>query len=505
MKQQVYPRRIVFNHAYVLKHDAQRTYIYSREKITSEGRVGINQSWMTKIHPVYAMLLALLSEPLVWEEAVKEWAYFLDINSEEAAAILQPFLDRDEPFYSKYDGVVSQFPKNVIIDADKSFVPMESYQVEEFAYTKINMEQERAIYAPRTVVFMPDNACTTSCIYCYADRFTHPRLMDFSRVQSIIEECRKLRIVSFAITGGDIFVYKYWRELLNCMRANRFSPGLLSTKTPVIDDQDVCFLKETGARIQFSLDTIEPNVCKNLLGMPPSYLEKVSHCFALFEQVGLKIQLATVLTPLNASVESIRKLYEYIKQFSCIDSWTLRTADKSLYSRKDFDTLRLSRKELGETDQVVKQLKAIEKVLNIFWDAENRKHYFQGTSGSKSFSGARCSANYSNIMILPDGKVTICEQLYWNPKYIIGDLTRQSIVEVWNSQHALELAFPKREKFRDVSPCKKCSLFDECYAYPNHCIVDVLKGYGVDNDDFPDPRCSRAPSFLTELRVGQND
>ena len=136
MKQQVYPRRIVFNHAYVLKHDAQRTYIYSREKITSEGRVGINQSWMTKIHPVYAMLLALLSEPLVWEEAVKEWAYFLDINSEEAAAILQPFLDRDEPFYSKYDGVVSQFPKNVIIDADKSFVPMESYQVEEFAYTK---------------------------------------------------------------------------------------------------------------------------------------------------------------------------------------------------------------------------------------------------------------------------------------------------------------------------------------------------------------------------------
>lgn len=104
-------------------------------------------------------------------------------------------------------------------------------------------------------------------------------------------------------------------------------------------------------------------------------------------------------------------------------------------------------------------------------------------------------------MILPDGKVTICEQLYWNPKYIIGDISVQSIVEVWNSERALQLAFPKREDFRDISACKKCKIFDECYAYPNRCIVDVLKGYGQENDDFPDPRCAKAPSFKYELRT----
>ena len=29
------------------------------------------------------------------------------------------------------------------------------------------------------------------------------------------------------------------------------------------------------------------------------------------------------------------------------------------------------------------------------------------------------------MYILPDGKVTICEELYWNEHFIIGDVTKQ--------------------------------------------------------------------------------
>lgn len=97
------------------------------------------------------------------------------------------------------------------------------------------------------------------------------------------------------------------------------------------------------------------------------------------------------------------------------------------------------------------------------------------------------------------GFVLFFAHLYWNPYYIIGDLTQQSIVEVWNSPKALQLAFPKREDFRDESPCKSCKIFEECYAFPNRCIVDVLKGYGFDNKDFPDPRCVNAPRHISVL------
>lgn len=138
-------------------------------------------------------------------------------------------------------------------------------------------------------------------------------------------------------------------------------------------------------------------------------------------------------------------------------------------------------------------------VINILWSPNSDKKYFSSEGGSRSFKGFRCSANYSHMVILPDGKVTICEQLYWNPKFLIGDLLKNSIEDVWNSPKAINLAFPKKEHFSDKSICKGCDIFQECMSFPNRCIADVLKGYGDDNSDFPDPRCNKAPKIINNL------
>ena len=218
-----------------------------------------------------------------------------------------------------------------------------------------------------------------------------------------------------------------------------------------------------------------------------------------FDKYKLRYKVTTVLTKINASVSNVLDLYEFLQQFQCLAHWEVRIAHKSLYSKWNFEKLKIAKESIQQIDEAVQKIKGHSK-FKISWEPVDRKHYFQAKQGSKSFKGSRCSANYSNMMILPDGKVTICEQLYWNPNYIIGDLTKQSIPEVWNSPRALALAFPKRDDFRDVSPCKRCKIFEECYNFPNRCIVDVLKGYGEVNSDFPDPRCVEAPAFLSELR-----
>ena len=33
-----------------------------------------------------------------------------------------------------------------------------------------------------------------------------------------------------------------------------------------------------------------------------------------------------------------------------------------------------------------------------------------------------CAGNYLQLFILPDGNVTICEELYWHPKFIVGNI-----------------------------------------------------------------------------------
>jgi hypothetical protein len=92
------------------------------------------------------------------------------------------------------------------------------------------------------------------------------------------------------------------------------------------------------------------------------------------------------------------------------------------------------------------------------------------------------------------------EQLYWTPAFIIGDVSQQSIEEVWNSPWALKLANLTQDDFRDKSVCKSCALFDECISYNNRCVLDIVKAYGIENIDYPDPRCAQAPKFINELQ-----
>ena len=105
------------------------------------------------------------------------------------------------------------------------------------------------------------------------------------------------------------------------------------------------------------------------------------------------------------------------------------------------------------------------------------------------------------MYILPDGKVTICEELYWNPNFIIGDITKQSISEVWNSDKAKRLYYLTQVEISEGSPCKTCSSFEECRGdnYKKICWRDTIKAYGHDKWDYPDSRCPLAPKVEKEI------
>ena len=98
-----------------------------------------------------------------------------------------------------------------------------------------------------------------------------------------------------------------------------------------------------------------------------------------------------------------------------------------------------------------------------------------------------------------DGKVTICEQLYWNPRFIVGDVTKESIQEVWNSEKSMRLWNLDKRMLSSDSPCKECPVMEVCYSERNRCWADVIKAYGEEGWDYPDPRCEKAPELKNRL------
>lgn len=492
------PKRFVFNHSYQLRHDLKRTHIFSPEAAPNDQKSFFDVTWSSVIHPVYAMIFSFFGKPIGLSEVVKKLAVFFAISEKEAEELITPFLNTPEPFHTEYNGQVSTFPRNIIIDADTTFGTIaKEYLPQHFAYTELDLEQNRFYNAPQGIVFMVNNTCATNCIYCYADRSVKIKQLSFDRLKTIINQARNLGIATFSLSGGEFFLYKKWNELLDELIVNNYTPSLISTKVPLTEKQIQQF-KKYNIAVQISLDSINKECLKTMLNVKNDYAEKIKKTISLLDKYNIPFQIATVLIKENASIDNLEAIYDFIVQFKNISRWEIRAAFKSLYTKADFNALKISYDTISELKEWAIR-KQTATVFQIMPPSEDNKKYLQTSQGSRTFSGSKCSANSSHMVLLPDGKVTICEQLYWDSRFVIGDLSKESIKEVWNSSRAIELAFPKQKEFREKSACRSCSIFAECFSFPNKCFADVLKAYGKENTDYPDPRCKKAPGFNNEL------
>ena len=113
---------------------------------------------------------------------------------------------------------------------------------------------------------MVTTACNTNCIYCYAKRNSVISL-PLQKIENIIDECHNIGVSNIALTGGDIFAGKDWKELLAYTTYKGYCP-FLSTKTPLTDD-DIAFLKGIGInKPDFILGNVYNNPLKAIWNSP---------------------------------------------------------------------------------------------------------------------------------------------------------------------------------------------------------------------------------------------
>ena len=112
-----------------------------------------------------------------------------------------------------------------------------------------------------------------------------------------------------------------------------------------------------------------------------------------------------------------------------------------------------------------------------------------------------CSGNFSHMYILPTGDVTICEELYWNPHFLIGDVKKQSLLEIWTSEKALSVYNLKQCDIPKDSACADCEFFSDCRDVRQMCYRDTVKAYGEDKWYYPDVSCPKAPKPFYDNKI----
>ena len=112
-----------------------------------------------------------------------------------------------------------------------------------------------------------------------------------------------------------------------------------------------------------------------------------------------------------------------------------------------------------------------------------------------------CSANFSALFILPTGEVTVCEELYFNKRFIVGNVLEQGLLDIWNSPRAQEQYFIQQSDIPADSPCSTCNEFEECRRTKGICYRDTIKAFGEEKWYYPDSNCPKAPEALYEFSV----
>jgi radical SAM protein with 4Fe4S-binding SPASM domain len=451
------------------------------------------------LHPIYAMILCFVDGCPI-KEAVVKASNYLGIGKKEIMNIILPLIENKKII----KGYESIFPKDFLIEY-KSGMERRKYNPDDFHCSNLNLKLSR-LKAPADIICNITMKCYTDCVYCYADRNGHLNYkMSPDKICNIIDEAYNLGVVSFKLIGGDIFQYKEWEIILEKLKSYGYNP-CLSTKYP-LKEKDVCKLKEIlddKIPLQISLDTlISKNVQSILHVRGEQYKDDIISFIELLEKYEFNYIIHTVLNVYNDSLEDIKSIEDHIINRKFLREWFIDSAKCSMYLPYDYSYYKPSKENVIK---IASYLENLSKSINSFKIhipkiVKNLNKIDQEKKSKIFNSRVSCSGNVSSMYILPDGKVTICEELYWHPHFIIGDLNLNSIEEIWNSPKAHSLFYLNQSDISKDSPCSVCKDFKDCHSYKHVCWRDVILAYGSNNWDFPDPFCPLAPPILKDISM----
>jgi radical SAM protein with 4Fe4S-binding SPASM domain len=507
-------KRYYLNPAYIIKPDKTKAIITNSKGYDTDAyrkNDDAESSFTAILNPVYAFIFTLFDGSKKLSEVIKDISNELEIENDRAEKMVTPYIYNEERqiiCFSKINQIeetllkCSSFsiPRFFIIECNSEprvdLYPKETFYIPKELW---NFDVFR-LSSPSTLTLMVNNTCATECSYCYANKNYKVEMpLSTEKIISLIEEADKIGVLSFEFAGGEILLHKDYDIILSELYKHGFITNI-SIKMCLSEEQ-IIKLKKIGIhKIQVSVDAWDSNILQKILHVNNTYFENLKQSLKLLEKHDMEVIVKSVITNMNDTIEGIERLLKGLLQYKNIKIISIAPGEYSLY--KNFANYKTSAKVWKRICKYVEKFGEKYNNCDISHQGYNSKDEIIDTVQNKAAnfrSRSLCSGNLSSLYILPDGKVTICEELYWHPKFIVGDVNIQSIQEIWDSKEATELFYLSQKDFDNNSACKHCLDFNSCRLRAGVCWKMILQAYGMDAWQLPDPRCPLAPPPINEF------
>lgn len=456
-----------------------------------------NDTRFTFLHPVHGILLSYFTGAYSFGKIAEEIENELGIKYKDLVHFLSSFLE-NKNMNIKYDNFYFSIPPFVLVKNRRNITRLDIDRKSFLIYPPFNFSTIR-LNIPRSILFVINTKCCTDCTYCYADRATKYISLSTERILRIIEDAKAIGVNVFDITGGELFLHKDWEIILDKMYECGYSP-FISTKIPLSEDTIDRLIEKGVSAIQISLDSIDEDLQAENTRCHRTYVCKITECIEKLNSRNIDIHIKSTLTKNTCTIRNVAQLLNFINPLNRVKSFSLTAVGFSQYLSVDhYKNIKPSLSQLREVKDFIKN----NKRKNIIFDCDFRGVHYKSEYKNKNEFDKRdlCTGNISGFVLLPDGKVTICEGLYWTENFIIGDLTHNCIMDVWNSPKALSLFKLKKESISSDSACKQCDVFDKCRCKLGVCWKNVIFYHGKECWDYPDPMCPNSPIVEKSIEI----
>lgn len=348
------------------------------------------------------------------------------------------------------------------------------------------------LQAPLMLVVIPTYRCQTNCVYCYAERPDLPlsQHLPKSRWIELLTEAGEFGLDLLTFSGGDPLTYPGIEDLLDVARRYRMA-CVLPTKTRVKPRRAQRLAALTGKDdvIQVSVDSFDAEVA-TAMTRTPGYAAIARELIENLVAAGVRVRTNTVVTPLN-----LTGVASLARELHAMGVWRANITNYSRTNYRHDDKLFLTETQHRELNQTIDRLQIELDWPNLKSNSSPRDFSKPGGASSpESWRGrAHCSGGSSSMTILPNGDVVLCEQVPAAPPFVVGNVRRDSLMDVWNSERVFQFVAPPRETF-GAMPCRDCDEFDSCHRVYGRCFRDAYFNYGTMYA--PNPTCPRAPAGL---------
>lgn len=307
----------------------------------------------------------------------------------------------------------------------------------------------------RAVFFDLTNRCNLSCKYCFNRRALQsaPLDLDPGLIDKALRSKLGKSVKYWYFSGGEPLLYSHLPEALRLFQERGVGPKVATNgtrATPRVLDA----LAAAGVRsVQFSLDTLDPGLQAQLKGGTKKDHEAVLCNLAHAVRSPLRVVVSSVLTGMNKG--EIKDIMAFCFM-SGVDSYTLYP---NVPSERPHQELIVPFPELLElADELFSAYNSLcpTRVIDMTVPCFNQSSVYAKWKDILALRFHGCSAAQYALKITSDGRVSACICQDAEP-FIIGDLRRDSLDDIWVSEKARSFRslYKKIPRVRRLLPSRR--------------------------------------------------